>query len=247
MIPESATDLDQTLRFRASALTPVDSSDDEDNRKHVGNLGISTSPSRLAHGNRPPVLQLRPSAAAQLSALAGGDHLSPWPLSASSYAADPSPIPQHVVNRSLTLSGAQSTVSSPSYFPTPTPVAKQSEPDRNVMEDGPFNSGEWNQRAHGRLPKPAGDEDVIMFGGDKPEDTEMDYFQSSPRNMKRTAPPPASTAGQYSQQTHEDLMKQAAVSASTHRKRPALVMGFRADCEKCRCRVPGHYSHILRN
>ena len=23
-------------------------------------------------------------------------------------------------------------------------------------------------------------------------------------------------------------------------------MGFRADCEKCRERVPGHYSHVLR-
>lgn len=35
-----------------------------------------------------------------------------------------------------------------------------------------------------------------------------------------------------------------------HRPRtgkPMLVMGFRADCEKCRARVPGHYSHILRS
>ena len=25
-----------------------------------------------------------------------------------------------------------------------------------------------------------------------------------------------------------------------------FTMGFRADCEKCRSRVPGHYSHVLR-
>lgn len=202
----------------------------------------------MAHGHCPPALQLRPSAAAQLSALAGGDHLSPWPLSAhSSYAVNPSPIPQHIVNRSLTLSGAQSTVSSPSYFPTSTPAANQPEPDRDMTEDGRFNDEIWNQRLPVRLSKPAVDDDVIMVSADKPEDTEMDHSQSSPRSMKRAASSPASTTGQYSQQTHEDLMKQAAVSASTHRKRPALVMGFRADCEKCRCKVPGHYSHILRN
>jgi hypothetical protein len=29
--------------------------------------------------------------------------------------------------------------------------------------------------------------------------------------------------------------------------RPTLVMGYRADCEKCKARVPGHYSHIIRS
>ena len=28
--------------------------------------------------------------------------------------------------------------------------------------------------------------------------------------------------------------------------RPMLVMGYRVDCERCRARVPGHYSHIVR-
>jgi hypothetical protein len=25
-----------------------------------------------------------------------------------------------------------------------------------------------------------------------------------------------------------------------------LCMGFRADCDKCRTRVPGHYNHVIR-
>ncbi len=29
--------------------------------------------------------------------------------------------------------------------------------------------------------------------------------------------------------------------------KPMLVMGYRADCEKCKARVPGHYSHIIRS
>ena len=28
--------------------------------------------------------------------------------------------------------------------------------------------------------------------------------------------------------------------------RPVLSMGYRADCDKCRARVPGHYTHVLR-
>ncbi|WEW59058.1 hypothetical protein PRK78_004526 [Emydomyces testavorans] len=37
---------------------------------------------------------------------------------------------------------------------------------------------------------------------------------------------------------------------STHSPRPqklTIAMGFRADCDKCRQRVPGHYSHIIRS
>ena len=28
--------------------------------------------------------------------------------------------------------------------------------------------------------------------------------------------------------------------------KPVLSMGYRADCEKCRAKVPGHYSHVIR-
>lgn len=34
-------------------------------------------------------------------------------------------------------------------------------------------------------------------------------------------------------------------SAPHAHRRSALVMGYRADCDKCRCKVPGHYSHII--
>lgn len=119
----------------------------------------------------------------------------------------------------------------------------QPEQDHNMMEE------ERPSTPTARLPSPVSDEDAAMASDDKPppEDTEMDYFQPSAAPALKPDPPPAKPAEQYSQQTHEDLMKQAAASTPTQRKRPALVMGFRADCEKCRCRVPGHYNHILRN
>lgn len=40
------------------------------------------------------------------------------------------------------------------------------------------------------------------------------------------------------------------VSVSTTtvpRRRSPLVMGYRSSCEKCRCHVPGHYSHVYRD
>ena len=33
---------------------------------------------------------------------------------------------------------------------------------------------------------------------------------------------------------------------SLKRSKPMFSMGFRADCEMCRDRVPGHYNHIFR-
>lgn len=30
------------------------------------------------------------------------------------------------------------------------------------------------------------------------------------------------------------------------RTKAKLSMGYRADCEKCRARVPGHYNHVIR-
>lgn len=205
------------------------------------------SPYKSVHGPRPPALQLSPnSAATQFSVLAGGDHLSPWPRSAHSCnTAHLSPIPHHLVNRSLSLSGAPSTESPPSYFPTSTPGPNQPEQDHNMMEDVSFHSEPQKPHPQAQIPSPVNDGDAIMASGAPPEDTEMDYQQTSPaHSIKPRVSSPTSTA--YSQQTHEDLMKQAAVAASMPRKRPALVMGFRADCEKCRCRVPGHYSHIMR-
>lgn len=36
-------------------------------------------------------------------------------------------------------------------------------------------------------------------------------------------------------------------AASIHpRTKAKLLMGYRADCEKCRARVPGHYNHVIR-
>lgn len=251
VLPDSSTDLDQTLRFRAPTLTPIDSSDDEDDRTNGSNSAVYTSPTKMAQGQRPPALQLSPGphSAKQLSLLAGGDHLSPWLLGTHhNSTAQPSPIPHHMVNRSLKISGAPTAVPAPGYFPIQSPIANEPQPVPHVMEDVAFHR-EGPPTA--RLPSPVSDDDATMGSGYKTptEDAEMTYSpcQTSPAHgFDQNAVPSTEAAGQYSRQTHGDLMKHAALSPSVHRKKPALVMGYRADCEKCRCRVPGHYSHIIR-
>ncbi|KAJ5147599.1 hypothetical protein N7526_000951 [Penicillium atrosanguineum] len=217
-VPDYATDLDQTLRFRDAALTPVDSSDDED--KHEVIMG--TSPAKSVHGNRPPALQLSPSSAAKhLAVLAGGDQLSPWLVTGHHlHSTQPSPIPHGM------------------------PIASQP-PDANMM-DVSFHKEVQHSVHRVRLPSPVSDGDAEMANGPKTPTDEMDMSysqQTSPVQGFRPSTPPM---GQYSRQTVEDLMQQAAKITPTQRKKPALVMGYRADCEKCRCHVPGHYSHIMR-
>ncbi|KAJ5127396.1 hypothetical protein N7448_008175 [Penicillium atrosanguineum] len=240
-VPDYATDLDQTLRFRDAALTPVDSSDDED--KHEVIMG--TSPAKSVHGNRPPALQLSPSSAAKhLAVLAGGDQLSPWLVTGHHlHSTQPSPIPHGMVSHSLNLCATHSVRSTTTYFP-PQPIASQP-PDANMM-DVSFHKEVQHSVHRVRLPSPVSDGDAEMANGPKTPTDEMDMSysqQTSPVQGFRPSTPPM---GQYSRQTVEDLMQQAAKITPTQRKKPALVMGYRADCEKCRCHVPGHYSHIMR-
>lgn len=211
-------------------------------------MGDSTSPARSTHGHRPLALQLSPSSAAKhLSALAGGDQLSPWLVSAHRlHSVQPSPIPHGIVNHSLNLCATPSSLSTPVYFPAHHPVANQPQPDINMMEDVPTHKEDQLFAHPVRLPSPVSDDDATMASGPKTPTDEMDTAYSQQTSPVYGFRPSTPTAAQYSQQTVDDLIKQAAKVTPTQRRRPALVMGYRADCEKCRCQVPGHYSHILR-
>jgi hypothetical protein len=97
-----------------------------------------------------------------------------------------------------------------------------------------------------RLPSPISeDEDASGVASCRtPSDVEMTYDSTS------TPLPFAESGGRP--WTDSLVMPQAGrLSASISpkpselpRKKPVLVMGYRADCDKCRRRVPGHYSHI---
>ena len=43
-----------------------------------------------------------------------------------------------------------------------------------------------------------------------------------------------------------DGARMLVVAEKPHAGKMVLAMGYRADCDKCRARVPGHYNHIIQ-
>ncbi|KAJ5092115.1 hypothetical protein NUU61_006985 [Penicillium alfredii] len=253
--PESS-DLDQTLRFRAPTLTPVDSSDDEDHQD-ASHGAHKTSPTKPVLGHRPPALQLNPAnsiATSQRSILANGDELSPWISSGrSSNSLQPSPIPHNLVNQSLNLTGPASAAPAQDYFPSDIlPVIHAPNPGPpNVME-GVAPSKVDPHTATVRLPSPVSDDDTMANGKTPPSDAEMMYFSPHPSSPPSFSGCPNVTAWTAPSMIPEPQSTRPCAGPlqraipSMPRKKPALVMGYRADCDKCRHKVPGHYSHIIR-
>ncbi|KAJ5577880.1 uncharacterized protein N7459_006844 [Penicillium hispanicum] len=255
--PDSSPDLDQALRVRAPTLTPVDSSDDdEDPQKGERSDSHATSPIKSAQGPRPPILQLSPDshASTHLALLAGGDNLSPW--LAGSHNNDSiqlSPIPHSMIKYSLTLGEAATPQLPPGYCPPAQfSLANQPLPDPNSMEDVSYSNEATHAAPPSRLPSPVSDGDATMGSGSRTpsSDAEMAFSSSRPASMAlefdHQPVPPADQSASH--QLLADPMDQWGSSSlsTSPRKKPALVMGYRADCDKCQRRVPGHYNHILR-
>jgi hypothetical protein len=98
----------------------------------------------------------------------------------------------------------------------PTPI-QQRFPDTDMDMSDSFPSRTiLSPMLNGDLPSPAEEADHIMSGFDFTDDT---------RELSSSAP---------TRTTDNHAGRQA-----------RLHMGYRADCEKCRQRVPGHYTHIL--
>ncbi|KAJ5683097.1 hypothetical protein N7462_006262 [Penicillium macrosclerotiorum] len=222
----STTDLDQSLRVRAPTLTPVDSEDED------GDSGNGTAPGaftgglgKMGHGHRLPMLQLdinnRPTKQQQMA---------------------PSPIPHALLNHSLTINGIPTTTSSHGYFPAVSmPVPNQSQSVPNVMDEDMLVHQDGPPAV--RLPSPVSDNgDAIM--GD--EDTEMGNYPSHLRSHVPNARPSSALVGASQHPVQAPSMEHAPTCNEGQRRRSPLVMGYRADCDKCRCKVPGHYSHIRR-
>ncbi|KAJ5166643.1 uncharacterized protein N7482_005424 [Penicillium canariense] len=254
--PESAADLGQSLRFRAPTLTPADSSEEEEEGTTNGGAaavyGGSPTTARLAYGPRPPMLHLSVdanTAKQQLAVLAGGDNLSPWHVDSQPGSLQPSPIPHQLVNQSLTINGVPTATPPLGYFPAvATPPANAPLQDQIMMEGAACNREA--QAPMDRLPSPVSDNDDAIMGdpgntGDA--DTEMgdcpapSFSQLAPpalaaelANLYQQAPPPIT-----------DHYHSSTCNAVPRRRSP-LVMGYRAGCNKCQCKAPGHYSHIRR-
>jgi hypothetical protein len=77
------------------------------------------------------------------------------------------------------------------------------------------------------------------------------YLQVPEQNLGFPAHMPAKAETETTLPTSKstvttEVTKRPSVTAPK-REKISFSMGYRADCEKCQMRVPGHYSHIVRS
>lgn len=154
--------------------------------------------------------------------------LSTWPTTTNHDGSIlPSPTPNSLVNHSLTISerpdmgvGARGPLA-PSCHHEPTPACIQ-------------DPASWQGQ---RLPSPISEsEDGFPSSMNSFSDADMTF------SISRTAP----SSPAYRWQSSAHLHPRPGSVPKPRNKKPTFSMGFRADCEKCFRKVPGHYSHIIR-
>lgn len=116
--------------------------------------------------------------------------------------------------------------------------------DAPAMTENPFATHSepgYVHKQRRRLPSPISEDESMLFSvntispsGMTEEmmnrlDMRLDDSCSPTKDIPRVERPPAEEA--------------ASIQTRTKAK---LLMGYRADCEKCRARVPGHYNHLIR-
>jgi hypothetical protein len=209
-----------------------------------------------------------------------GDNLSPWPTNAQTKVCgtlQPSPIPHHLINQSLNISGGRTATPIHGHFTLnmhPERINARSIGAQMlaVKSPGPRTEEETDWWRRRRLPSPiseGGDAVVDRMGATEtnsdgysgrspfhdnlvwpasPPSMDVDY--QTPSDQWSSVPEPNAVGGgpvgraTLAGPSHESV---TGLNAASGKGKVSFSMGYRADCEKCRLKVPGHYSHIVRS
>lgn len=163
--------------------------------------------------------------------------LAPW-FGGLSNVPMSSPVPSQLVNRSLNMNGGGLATANYEHLSSNNPNANVSHacPTLTMRHD----QGPWVNRTP---PSPDSD-DGKAFNS---------TFQHVSRNDAQT-PENGYSAALKLPAGHSDSMSCDASNGHhslngvrrSNKPKASIAMGYRADCEKCQRRVPGHYSHIVR-
>lgn len=214
--------------------------------------------------------------------LLNGDNLSPWPASGRSKGCgslQPSPIPHHLINQSLNISGGRTATPIHGHFTLNMHSDRIMGDARSIgsqaltiKSPGPQTEEETDWWRRRRLPSPiseGGDAVADRMGGIETNSEgcsnkspfhdnlvwpasppTMDIDNQSPSGQWPGVPEPDAVEGGQLKNvisagpTNESVM---GGNAAFGKGKVSFSMGYRADCEKCRLKVPGHYSHIIRS
>ncbi|KAJ5634858.1 hypothetical protein N7528_002700 [Penicillium herquei] len=164
-----------------------------------------------------------------------------WPWSANSNSNHTQSLPaisDQEFNRSLRINENPTTYALHPHPPTAMPLSDAVMKDTNSMEYA-GHMAEEHCFIPARLPSLVSDNgDVTMSGSALNEAGQISYTRPSPQPTVPEIPMVHPLSPR-----HED--EATLVSQAQPRKKPTLIMGYRASCEKCRNKVPGHYSHLL--
>lgn len=223
-------------QFRPPALTPVESSDDDDDadNKHLGDLDAMQQPSH-EHFASDSMMDLDAAKGHPLPP--PSDDLSSWPGSARSNASlQPSPIPRSLVNHSLNITTPTPGDLSASVLPPPAAgsVSGQHMDLSSSLDTEGRHDAWWDRR---RLPTPISEDEGSS--GKCSKAISKESSGEMVRNTYYAAPP-------WDPFRAVDPHPPHPARTPSTKKKVGFSMGYRADCDKCRLKVPGHYSHIDR-
>ena len=220
-------------------LTPIESSDDDDGdylKSWSNNVTNATSlQEQPPSGSQSDTMDV--DMGRELPSLVNGDAgLLPFPTNTRNHngSVQPSPIPRSLVDQSLNITPANYNSAVPMDH---CPTLSTGGSDIKIQEPA------W--QCYPRLPSP------ISEDGDIPA---SDYKSSSnDAEMSYTLSHPASPHGfdsHHDQEQQRGTSEVAGPSSSVTKTTPSkkkvtFFMGYRADCDKCQRKVPGHYSHII--
>ncbi|KAF4208940.1 hypothetical protein CNMCM8927_008163 [Aspergillus lentulus] len=180
-----------------------------------------------------------------------------WPGSTpQNGSVQPSPIPHHLVNQFLNISEQAKVFSISEHDSAGNPSVQ-------VMDQGFVESTnksgrprklstESSQETVGstqRLPSPISEDDIAASHG-KCSTSDAEMTSGASRSTSPALSPFQRDPSQWFGTT--ESQQQATRSGYVNglhlkKKKVSFAMGFRADCDKCLRKVPGHYSHIIRN
>lgn len=181
--------------------------------------------------------------------LPDGDNLSPWPVTTcGNGSVQPSPIPHGLVNQSLNITTptcdtftmgqqSESTIEPKSAQHTDQVSLNDSDADKS------HDTAWWYRQ---RLPSPISEDEGSFTKSTKASSDDAEMAFSSPQPVS----PPSYDAPTHMNESPmvypERIRQPIYLSPSRPTKKVSFSMGYRADCDKCRNKIPGHYSHIVR-
>ena len=206
-----------------------------------------------AHGSQLPFCsEMSIDSSRTAHSLPDGDNLSPWPVTTGSNGSvQPSPIPHRLVNRSLNITTPTCdtfTLSAPTLEPK---SAQHMDPmlSNGSHADKSHDTPWWYGR---RPPSPISEDEGSFTKSPKAsfDDAEMAYATSQPVSSPSYGSDrvidPTHQSESPSMAYPERIKQPGYLFSPSPTKKVSFSMGYRSDCDKCRNKVPGHYSHIIR-